>query len=84
MADSTRLNLTLDPEHAAKLAVLAERTHIDERTLARWLLSQAIDEADVDARSVLELLDGIGGAFERAQLGLEQARAGKTVSLDQI
>jgi hypothetical protein len=35
-----------------------------------------------DARHVLELVDGIPGAFERAQLVLEQAQAGETVALD--
>jgi hypothetical protein len=83
-APTTRLNVTLDPERAAKLALLAERTHTQEGTLARSLLSQAIDEADVDARHIVELLDGIPGAFERAQLGLEQARAGKTITVDEL
>ena len=81
---STRLNVTLDAERAAKLALLAERTHTQEGTLARSLLAHALDEADVDARHVVELLDGIPGAYERAQLGLEQARLGQTVSLDEL
>lgn len=81
---TTRLNVTLDPERAAKLALLAERTHTQEGTLARSLLSQAIDETDVDPRHVVELLDGIPGAFERAQLGLEQARAGETIAVDEL
>jgi hypothetical protein len=80
--ESSRLNVTLDPERAAKLALLAERTHTQEGTLARSLLSHAIDDADVDARHVVELLDGIPGALERAQLGLEQAGSGQTVALD--
>jgi hypothetical protein len=79
-----RLNVTLDGEHAAKLARLAERTHTQEGTLARSLLSSAIDDADADARHVVELLDGIPGAFERARLGLEQARSGRTVALDEL
>jgi hypothetical protein len=81
---SYRLNVTLDGEHAAKLARLAERTHTQEGTLARSLLSNALDEADADARHVVELLDGIPGAFERAQLGLEQARSGQTLPLDDL
>jgi hypothetical protein len=81
---ANRLNVTLDPERAAKLARLAERTNTQEGTLARSLLSQAIDEADVDARHVVQLLDGIPGAFERAQLGLEQARSGQTIALDDL
>ncbi len=79
-----RLNVTLDGEHAAKLSQLAKRSHVQEGTLARSLLSHALDEADPDARHVAELLDGIDGAFERAQLGLEQARAGQTVPLDEL
>jgi hypothetical protein len=46
--------------------------------------SCALDDADPAARNVVELLDGIPGAYERAQLGLEQARAGETVSLDDL
>ena len=57
---------------------------MQEGTLARSLLTHAIDDADLDARNAVELLDGIPGAFERARLGLEQARSGKTVSLDQL
>jgi hypothetical protein len=79
-----RLNVTLDPEHAARLARLAERTHVQEGTLARSLLSMALDEADPDARNVAALLDGIPGAYERARLGLEQARAGHTIALDEL
>jgi hypothetical protein len=81
---SNRLNVTLDPERAAKLAMLAERTHTQEGTLARSLLSHAIDEADVDARHAVDLLDGIPGAFERAQLGLDQGRSGKTIGLNEL
>jgi len=85
MAHGTnRLNVTLDAERAAKLSRLAERTHTQEGTLARSLLSHAIDEVDVDARHVVELLDGIPGAYEQAQLGLEQAQAGQAVSLDDL
>lgn len=80
--ESVRLNVTLDAEHAAKLSLLAERTHVQEGTLARSLLSRAIDEADVSARHVVDLLDGIPGALERARLGLEQARSGETIALD--
>lgn len=81
---SGRLNVTLDEEYAAKLARLAERTHIQEGTLARSLLSRAIDEADVDADNVVQVLDGISGAFERAQLGREQARKKRTIPLDEL
>ena len=79
-----RLNITLDPEQGAKLTRLADRMHVQPGTLARSLLSSALDEADPDARNVTELLDGIPGAFDRAQLGLAQARAGETIGLDDL
>jgi hypothetical protein len=79
-----RVNITLDDEEAAKLARLAERMHVQPGTVARSLLAHALDEADPDSRNVVDLLDGIPGAYERAQLGLRQARAGRTISLDQL
>jgi predicted transcriptional regulator len=81
---ASRLNVTLDPEHAERLARLAERMHVQEGTLARSLLSTAIEEADPDARTVTALLDGIPGALEEARLGLQQAREGKTIPLDEL
>jgi hypothetical protein len=79
-----RLNVTLDPEHAARLARLAERTHVQEGTLARSLLSTAIEDADPDARNIVEVLDGIPGAYERAVQSLDRARRGETISLDEL
>ena len=81
---SHRLNVTLDGEHAAKLSQLAERTHVQEGTLARALLSMAIEDADPDARNVVTLLDGIDGAYERATSGLARARAGETIPLAEL
>lgn len=79
-----RLNITLDDEQAEKLARLAERMHVQPGTVARSLLSSALDEADPDARNVVDLLDGLPGAYERAQIGLEQAKTGETVPLDEL
>jgi hypothetical protein len=82
--ESVRFNVTLDGEHAAKLSRLADRTHTQEGTLARSLLSAALDEADPDARHLVELLDGIPGAFDRARAGLEDARAGRTMPVSEL
>jgi hypothetical protein len=79
-----RLNITLDDEQAEKLFRLSERMHVQPGTVARSLLSSALDEADPDARNVVELLDGLSGAYERAQLGLMQAERGETVALDDL
>ena len=79
-----RLNITLDDEYAEKLTRLAERTDAEPGTVAQSLLSAALDDVDPDPEHVTELLDGIPGAYERAQLGLAQARAGDTIPLDDL
>ncbi len=79
-----RLNITLDDEQAEKLMRLAERMHVQAGTVARSLLSAALDDADPDARNVTELLDGVPGASERAQLGLRQAKVGEAISLSEL
>ena len=81
---SSRLNVTLPEEHAAKLARLAERTHVQPGTLAGSLLAQAIDDADLDASQIVELLDGIPGAWDRIDRGIADARAGRTIPLDEL
>jgi len=79
-----RLNITLDDELAEKLARLADRMHVQPGTIARSLLASALDDADPDARNVVQLLDGIPAAYEHAQLGLTQAATGETVALDEL
>jgi hypothetical protein len=44
----------------------------------------AIEDADPDARSIVAVLDGTPDAYERAQLGLERARSGETITLDEL
>jgi hypothetical protein len=80
----SRLNVTLDEIHAAKLRRLAERTHTQEGTLARSLLAHALDETDADPRHVADVLDRIPGAYERAELGRRQAETGETTPLDEL
>jgi hypothetical protein len=58
--------------------------HVPPGTVARSLLSSALDDADPDARNVVALLDGIPDAFRRAQLGREQAGRGETISLAEL
>jgi hypothetical protein len=63
---------------------LAERTYVQEGTLARLLLSAAIEEADPDARNVVAILDGIPGAYEQSMQSLDHARVGETIPLDEL
>ncbi len=81
---STRVNVILDGERAAKLRRLAERTHTNPGTIARSLLSAALDEADPDARHVTALLDDIDGAWDDAMLGQEQGRRGEGIRLEDL
>jgi hypothetical protein len=83
-ARSTRVNIILDEERASKLRRLAERTHTNAGTLARSLLSTALDEADPDPRSITALLDRIDGAWDDAQAGLDEVRAGKGIPLGDL
>jgi hypothetical protein len=78
-----RLNITLKPQHAARLAHLARLTGVPESTLAGLMLSKAIEE-DPDARSILGILDAIPGAYEHAMDSLEQARHREAIGLDEL
>jgi hypothetical protein len=79
-----RINVTLDEEHALKLATLAERTHVQEGTLARSLLSTALDGADPDPVRITDLLDAMPGAWDRTQEGIAQAGRGEGTALTDL
>lgn len=79
-----RFNVLLDDEHAARLHRLADRTYINPGTLARSLLSAALDQADPDPATITALLDSIPGARDRAQEGLADVAAGRVISLDEL
>lgn len=85
MADAgTRFNVQLDEHHAMKLRALAARTHVNPGTLARSLLSMALDDAAPEPSSIVALLDSIPGALERAEQGMREVRAGEGVPLDEF
>jgi nucleoid-associated protein YgaU len=79
-----RVNVTLDEEHAQKLSLLAARTHVQEGTLARSLLSTALDDVEPSAARITEILDSIPGAWERTQQGLAEASRGEGAPLDKL
>lgn len=81
---SNRVNVLLDEEHALKLRRLAERTYVNPGTLARSLLSAALDQADPDTATVTALLESIPGAYDRAQQGRTETRTGSVVGLDDL
>ena len=79
-----RFNVLLDDEHAAKLHSLADRTYVNPGTIARSLLSSALDQADPDPANVAALLDAIPGAYESALEGRRALRAGRVVRLEDL
>jgi hypothetical protein len=81
---SNRVNVLLDDEHAARLHRLADRTYVNAGTLARSLLSTALDQAEPDPETVTALLDAIPGAHEGARRGLDDVRAGRITQLDDL
>ena len=83
-AGSSRVNIVLDEERSLKLKRLADRTHTNAGTLARSLLSTALDEADPDPRGITALLDGIDGAWERALSGQNEASAGMGIAPEDL
>jgi predicted transcriptional regulator len=81
---TNRFNVLLDDEHAARLHRLAARAYINPGTLARSLLSTALDQADPDSATITMLLDTIPGALERAQQGLADVADGRVIPLDEL
>jgi predicted transcriptional regulator len=79
-----RINVVLDEEHATKLQDIAGRMYVQPGTVARSLLSMAIDQVDSEAATITAMLDAIPGAWERTQEGVADAKAGRVVPLDQL
>jgi hypothetical protein len=82
--DAKRVNVTLDAKHADKLARLAVRAHVSDGTLARSLLSSAIDQADPDASTITQILEGIPGFAERLAASERQVERGEFVDIDEL
>ena len=81
---ANRINVSLDPQYAEKLSRLAERMHVQEGTLAKSLLSNALDGADPDAAHITEVLDGIPGSLDRTREGIQQARRSEGIPLSEL
>ena len=79
-----RVNIVLDEERSIKLRQLAERTHTNPGTIARSLLSSALDEADPAPRTIVDILDRIPGAWEDAVAGSQEIRDGQGLPLDDL
>ena len=76
-----RINVILDEVHAARLNELAARLYVQPGTVARSLLSIALDQVDPEAATITALLDAIPGAWERTQEGIADAKAGRVIPL---
>lgn len=79
-----RLNVTLDPEYAERLSQLAERAHVPDGTMARSLLSTAIDQAAIDGATMTAIIEGIPGIHEKLEHAEADVREGRVISLDEL
>jgi hypothetical protein len=79
-----RLNVSLDEQRAAKLARLADRTQIADGTLARSLLSSAIDDADPDPKYITDILGGIPGLPSRVERAEAEVESGAVTELGDL
>ncbi len=79
-----RINVVLDDEHAARLKEMAARMYVQPGTIARSLLSTAIDQVDTEATTITAVLDAIPRAWERTQEGLTDVKTGRVVPLDHL
>ena len=66
------------------MTALAERAHAQQDDLAVTLLSEALAELEREPTEIGAALDRVPGAWERMQLGREQAGRGETVGLDEL
>jgi hypothetical protein len=59
--------------------------HVNEGTLARSFRSSAIDDdSDPDVTTVVDVLEGIEGVWERVHVAREQGASGDTVELKDL
>ena len=79
-----RINVILDEEHAARLNEMAARLYVQPGTVARSLLSTALDQVDPEVATMTALLGSIPGAWERTLEGVADARAGRVVPLSDL
>lgn len=84
MSRARSLVVVLEDEHDARLAHLADRIAVDREELASALLATVLDQAEADGGHLTVVLDGVSGAWERAELGRDQGMAGVTKSLDEL
>jgi len=81
---SRRLTIDLEDDDGAELDRLAEGQRTDAEGFARGLLIELLRNQRYDSRTATEVLDGIPGAWERAQEGRAQIAAGRGVSLQDL
>lgn len=79
-----RLNVTLDDDYAERLSRLAEKAHVADGTLARSLLSTAIDEVDPTARTITEILESIPGSLEKIEHAEAQIEENRYTALGDL
>jgi predicted transcriptional regulator len=83
-AEPASVSINLAPEHAAKLSSIAGRPGKDEGAVASELLARELERIDSDPDQIRALLGRIPGAWDRIETGIADARAGRTISLENL
>jgi hypothetical protein len=83
-AAAKQINVTLDGEHARKLAELAAERHVEEVELAGEVLAGALDDFGIDGARMTEILDSIPGSRERAKEAMEEVERGEGIPLSDL
>jgi|tagenome__1003787_1003787.scaffolds.fasta_scaffold17403304_1 predicted transcriptional regulator len=79
-----RINVTLEPETAERLARMARWAHVPEGTMARMLISRAVDDNEAAPAHVAAIIGAIPGAWDDVRRGLAEYDRGEAVDIDDL
>ena len=85
MADrGTRFGMRPDGRDARKLRPLADRPRGDPDTHGTAMLCTALDKSEPSRSWIVAVLDSIPSAFDKANRGLQEIRAGHGIPLGEL
>ena len=78
------ITIPLNVGDRRRLREIAERTCASETSIAHTLLSLALDDADVDAEVMTEIIEGIPGVLDHIAEAREQLDRGEGIPLEDL
>ena len=79
-----QISVTIDDEHARRLAELAAQRAVGADVMAGEMITEALDDFELDGARYTEILDAIPGSRERAREAMQQAERGETIPLSDL